>query len=60
MLWLVDGMVCCPSKERWKAHDDEGIMIMGNELTDFEINFGQQLLKAQLTFINGLEATLYQ
>jgi len=42
-----------------KAYDDEGI-IMGNELTDLEINFAQQLLKAQFTSINGLESTLHQ
>ena len=33
---------------------------MGNELTDMEINFAQQLLKAQFTSINGLESTLHQ
>jgi len=33
---------------------------MGNELTDIEINFAQQLLKAQFNSINGLESTLHQ
>jgi len=33
---------------------------MGNELTDIEINFAQQLLKAQFNSINKLESTLYQ
>jgi len=33
---------------------------MGNELTDLEINFAQQLLKTQFTSINGLESTLHQ
>jgi len=33
---------------------------MGNELTNLEINFAQQLFKAQFTSINGLESTLHQ
>ena len=49
----VDYIVCSPSKKKHRAYDDEGI-IMGNELTDLEINFVQQLLKAQFTSINGL------
>ena len=52
-------MVCSPPKKRRKAYDDEGI-IMDNELTDVEINFAQQLLKAHFTSINGLESTLHQ
>ena len=55
----VDEIVCSPPKKRRKAYDEEGI-IMGNELTDVEINFAQQLLKAQFTSINGLESTLHQ
>ena len=58
-LVAVDDIVCSPPKKRCKAFDDEGI-IMGNELTDMEINFAQQLLKAQFTSINGLESTLHQ
>ena len=56
-LIAIDDIVCSPPKKRCKAYDDEGI-IMGNELTDLEINFAQQLLKAQFTSINGLESTL--
>ena len=52
-------MVYSPPKKRRKAYDEEGI-IMDNELTDVEINFAQQLLKAQFTSINGLESTLHQ
>ena len=55
----VNEMVCSSPKKRRKAYDEEGI-IMGNELTDVEINFAQQLLKAQFTSINGLESTLHQ
>lgn len=33
---------------------------MGEELCDIEINFAQQLLKAQFTKLNGLTSTLYQ
>ena len=58
-LVAVDDIVCSPPKKRCKAYDDEGI-IMGSELTDMEINFAQQLLKAQFTSINGLESTLHQ
>ena len=59
---LIDGsnmIVGHVPKKRCKAFDDGGI-IMGNELTDMEINFAQQLLKAQFTSINGLELTLHQ
>ena len=34
----VDEIVCSPPKKTRKAYDEEGI-IMGNELTDVEINF---------------------
>ena len=39
---------------------DEEAIIMGSELTDFEINFVQQLLKAQFKCIRELESTLLQ
>ena len=55
----VDDIVCSPPKKKCKIFDDEGI-IMGNELTDIEINLAQQLLKAQFNSINGLESTLHQ
>ena len=45
-----------PQKKRAKCIDVERI-IMGEELCDIEINFTQQLLKAQFT---KLTSTLYQ
>lgn len=48
-----------PQKKRAKYIDVERI-IMGEELCDIEINFAQQLLKAQFTKLNGLTSTLYQ
>ena len=48
-----------PQKKRAKCIDVERI-IMGEELCDIEINFTQQLLKAQFTKLNGLTSTLYQ
>ena len=33
---------------------------MGNELTDMDINFAQQLLKLQFKHVNGLHTTLLQ
>ena len=55
-LVVADDIVGSPPKNRCKAYDDEGI-IMGNKITDLEINFGQQLLKTQLTSINALVAS---
>ena len=55
----VDDIVCSPPKKTFQTFDEEGI-IMGNELTDIEINLAQQLLKAQFNSINGLESTLHQ
>ena len=48
-----------PQKKRAKCVDVERI-IMGEELCDIEINFAQQLLKAQFTKLNGFVSTLYQ
>ena len=48
-----------PQKKRAKSIDVEKI-IMGEELCDIEINFAQQLLKAQFANLNGLTSTLYQ
>ena len=48
-----------PQKKRAKCIDVERI-VMGEELCDIEINFAQQLLKAQFTKLNGLASTLYQ
>ena len=55
----VDDIMCSPPKKRSKIFDEEAI-IMGNELTDVEITFAQQLLKAQFKNIRGLESTLLQ
>ena len=35
-------------------------ILMGEELCDIEINFSQNLLKAQFKELNGLTSTLYQ
>ena len=55
----VDQISCSPVKKRAKHFDAEQI-IMGEELTDLEINFAQQLLKEQFKDINGLQSTLLQ
>jgi len=47
-----------PQKKRAKCIDVERIL-MGEELCDVEINFAQQLLKAQFKKLNGLASTLY-
>ena len=54
-----EGIVCSPAKKRAKIIDTERI-IMGEELTDLEINLAQQLLKKQFANINGLQSTLLQ
>ena len=48
-----------PQKKRTKYVDTERI-IMGEELSDLEINFAQQLLKEQFPKFNGLVSSLYQ
>ena len=50
---------CSPSKKRQRLFDAEHI-IMGNMLTDLEINLAQQLLKSQFDNLNGLQSTLLQ
>ena len=55
----VDQVSCSLVKKRAKHFDAERI-IMGEELTDLEINFAQQLLKEQFKHINGLHSTLLQ
>ena len=54
-----DKDVHSPLKKRSKVFDSEGI-IMGNELSDNEINLAQQLLKEQYNKLNGLQSTLLQ
>ena len=48
-----------PQKKRLKLIDSEHI-IMGEELTDTEINLAQQLLKKQFPNLNGFTSTLLQ
>ena len=50
---------CSPPKKRHRIYDEERI-IMGDKLTDLEINYAQQLLKQQCSHINGLCSTLFQ
>ena len=51
--------VMLPQKKKAKCMDLERIL-MGEELCDIEINFAQNLLKAQFKELNGLTSTLYQ
>ena len=48
-----------PAKKKAKIINFEGI-IMGEQLTDVEINFAQSLLKKQFPKLNGFTSTLYQ
>ena len=48
-----------PPEKRQRLFDAEHI-IMGNRLTDLEINLAQQLLKSQFDNLNGLQSTLLQ
>ena len=48
-----------PVAKKAKVFDGERI-IMGQQLSDVEINFAQQLLKEQFPKVNGLTNTLYQ
>ena len=51
-------ITCSPAKKKTRL-DTEGIL-MGEELTDLEINFAQQLLAEQFHHINELQSTLLQ
>lgn len=53
-----ENITCSPAKKKTKL-DTERIL-MGEELTDLEINFAQELLKEQFHRINGLQSTLLQ
>ena len=55
----VDKIACSPPKKRLKKFDEEAI-IMGEKLTDNEINLAQRILKAQFPNFNGLCSTLLQ
>ena len=54
-----EGIACSPAQKRAKIIGTERI-IMGEELTDLEINLAQQLLKKQFANINGFQSTLLQ
>ena len=56
---FTDGDVLAPAMKKSKVFDSEGI-IMGNELSDDEINLVQHLLKEQFSKLNGLRSTLFQ
>ena len=51
-------VTCSPAKKKIKFNTER--IIMGEELTDLEINFAQRLLKEQFHHINGLQSTLLQ
>ena len=56
---VVEEVVCSPPKKRQKKFNEEAI-IMGERLTDIEIDFAQRILKSQFPNINGLRSTLLQ
>ena len=56
---IVVDEVCSPAKKRLKKCNEEAV-IMGEKLTDNEINLAQRILKAQFPNINGLCSTLLQ
>ena len=55
----VEEVVCSPPKKQLKKFDEE-VIIMGERLTDVEINLAQRILKSQFPSINGLHSTLFQ
>ena len=56
---MVEEVVCSPPKKQTKKFNEEAI-IMGEKLTDVEIDFAQRILKVQFPRINGLQSTLFQ
>ena len=56
---IVEQVITSPPRKRIKCFDAERI-IMGEQLTDVEINFAQHLLKSQFKHVNGLHLTLQQ
>ena len=56
---IVEQVITSPPRKRTKCFDAEPI-IMGEQLTDVEINFAQHLLKSQFKHVNGLHSTLQQ
>ena len=47
-----------PPKKKAKNFSEEDL-IMGQELSDLEINFAQELLKGQYPKVSGLQSTLF-
>lgn len=56
---IVVEVVCSLPKKRQKKFNEEAI-IMGEKLTDIEIDLAQRILKSQFPNINGLCSTLLQ
>lgn len=56
---VVEDVACSPPKKRQKKFNEE-VIIMGEKLTDAEIQFAQRILKSQFPNINGLQSTLLQ
>ena len=55
---VIDTENATSSPAKKKTRFDTERILMGEELTDLEINFPQQLLKEQFQHINGLQSTL--
>ena len=55
-----DPGTCSCSPPRKKQKIDMECILMGDELTDMDINFAQQLLKQQFKHVNGLHSILLQ
>ena len=53
----LEEVVCSPPKKRLKKFDET--IIMGERLTDVEINLAQRILKSQFPNIRGLHSTLF-
>ena len=58
-LLIAAEVVCSPPRKKKKDFDEEQI-VMGEELTNVEMNFAQQLLRQQFKRINGLCSTSLQ
>ena len=56
---VAEDVVCSPPKKRLKKFNEEAI-IMGEKLTDNEINLAQRILKLQFPKLSGLHSTLLQ
>ena len=54
----IEKITCSLAKKKTKI--DTECIIMGEQLTDLEVNVAQQLLKEQFHHINELQSTLLQ